>query len=103
MTSAATSRPTIASFWHDLPREGKLLLSVVAFEFIGTGLVLPFWVVYLHEMRGYSLDVVGILLAVMSAAGVLAAAPAGKLIDRLGPRAVMIGVLVSAKIGRAHV
>ena len=42
------------SFWHDLPREGKLLLSVVVFEFIGTGLVLPFWVVYLHEVRGFS-------------------------------------------------
>jgi hypothetical protein len=25
---------------------------VVAFEFVGTGLVLPFWVVYLHEIRG---------------------------------------------------
>jgi MFS family permease len=101
--SSTAERPTIASFWHDLPREGRLMLSVVAFEFIGTGLVLPFWVVYLHELRGYSLGVVGILLAWMSAAGVLAAAPAGKLIDRLGPRAVMLGVLVSAIIGQTMV
>lgn len=95
------SRPSISSFWHDLPREGKLLLSVVAFEFVGTGLVLPFWVVYLHEMRGFSLDVVGILLAVMSAAGVAAAVPGGALIDRIGPRRTMIGVLVSAVVGQA--
>ena len=48
--------PTLRSFWHDLPREGKLLLSVVVFEFIGTGLVLPFNVVYLHEVRGFALE-----------------------------------------------
>lgn len=45
MTRTRPERPSLASFWHDLPREGKLLLSVVVFEFIGTGLVLPFWVV----------------------------------------------------------
>ena len=75
MTSTA-ARPPISAFWHDLPREGRLLLSVVAFEFIGTGLVIPFWVVYLHEIRGFSLDVVGVLLAVMPAAGVASAIPA---------------------------
>jgi MFS family permease len=93
------SRPSIASFWHDLPREGRLLLSVVAFEFIGTGLVLPFWVVYLHEIRGFSLDVVGLLLAGMSAAGVATSIPGGTLIDRIGPRRAMIGVLIAAIVG----
>lgn len=103
MTSSPGPRPTLSSFWHDLPREGKLLLSVVAFEFVGTGLVLPFWVVYLHEMRGYSLDVVGVLLAVMAAAGVVAAPPAGMLIDRAGARVAMMVVLVSAILGQTLV
>ncbi len=98
-----TSRPSISSFWHDLPREGKLMLAVVAFEFIGTGLVLPFWVVYLHELRGYSLDVVGVLLAAMAAAGVIAAAPGGMLIDRIGPRRTMVGVLCIAIVGQLTV
>lgn len=98
--SAARSRPSIASFWHDLPHEGRLLLSVVAFEFIGTGLVLPFWVVYLHEIRGFSLDVVGLLLAAMSAAGVVTSIPGGTLIDRVGPRRAMICVLVCAVVGQ---
>ncbi|MBO9521706.1 MAG: MFS transporter [Nocardioidaceae bacterium] len=96
---ATSERPSIASFWHDLPREGKLLLSVVAFEFIGTGLVLPFWVVYFHELRGFSLDVVGILLAVMSAAGAIASVPGGMLIDRAGARAAMLVVLCSSMLG----
>lgn len=97
--SSPTTRPSIASFWHDLPREGRLLLSVVAFEFVGTGLVLPFWVVYLHEIRGFSLDVVGLLIAGMSAAGVLTSIPGGTLIDRIGPRRAMIAVLVAAIVG----
>jgi MFS family permease len=97
--STPLPRPSIASFWHDLPREGRLLLSVVAFEFIGTGLVLPFWVVYLHEIRGFSLDVVGLLIAGMSAGGVLTSIPGGTLIDRLGPRRTMIGVLLAAIAG----
>ena len=96
---APTARPSLASFWHDLPREGRLLLSVVAFEFIGTGLVLPFWVVYLHEIRGFSLDVVGLLIAGMSAAGVATSIPGGTLIDRIGPRRALVGVLVSSVIG----
>jgi MFS family permease len=61
--------------------------------------VLPFWVVYLHEIRGYSLDVVGLLLAGMSAAGVVTSIPGGTLIDRIGPRRAMIGVLVAAIVG----
>jgi MFS family permease len=97
--STSLPRPSISSFWHDLPREGRLLLSVVAFEFIGTGLVLPFWVVYLHEIRGFSLDVVGLLIAGMSAGGVLTSIPGGTLIDRLGPRRTMIGVLLAAIAG----
>jgi MFS family permease len=98
-TQRPTQRPSISSFWHDLPREGRLLLSVVAFEFIGTGLVLPFWVVYLHEIRHFSLDVVGLLIAGMSAAGVVTSIPGGSLIDRVGPRRAMIGVLVSSVVG----
>ncbi len=94
-------RPSLASFWQDLSREGRLLLSVVAIEFIGSGLVMPFWVVYLHEIRGYSLDVVGVLLAVMSAAGVASAMPGGKLIDRVGPRRTMVLVLALNVAGQS--
>ena len=35
--AAASDRPTLRSFWQDLPREGQLLLSIVVFEFLGTG------------------------------------------------------------------
>jgi MFS family permease len=92
MTTAA-DRPTLSSFWHDLPREGKLLLSVVVFEFIGTGLVLPFHVVYLHEVRGFALSDVGLLLGLSPLVGFLVVGPGGSAIDRLGARWILIGAI----------
>lgn len=100
MTKTADRR-TLTSFWHDLPRDGKLLLSVVVFQFIGTGLVLPFWVVYLHEMRGFGLDTVGLLLAVLSLGGFLASIPTGGAIDRFGARRVQAVGLVLAIAGQS--
>src|SRR4051794_27884203 len=88
------TRPTLASFWHDLPREGKLLLSVVVFEFLGTGLVLPFNVVSLHEVRGFELGQVGLLLALTPLVGFLVTGPGGWAIDRFGARRIMVGALV---------
>jgi MFS family permease len=95
----SSKRPALSAFWHDLPREGKLLLSVVAFEFIGTGLVLPFWVVYLHEVRGFSLSTTGVLLGVQPLAGLLVVGPGGSLIDRVGGRLVLIGAQVCVITG----
>lgn len=93
-TSAPDAKPTLSSFWHDLPREGRLLLSVVVFEFIGTGLVLPFHVVYLHEVRGFELGHVGLLLGLPPLVGFLVVAPGGAAIDRFGARRILMGALV---------
>src|SRR5918998_6211861 len=92
-TAPLSTRPKLSSFWHDLPREGRFLLSVVVFEFIGTGLVLPFHVVYLNEVRGFPLSDVGLLLGVPALVGLLAVGPGGTAIDRIGPRAVQVGTL----------
>lgn len=89
-SSGVPDRPTLRSFWHDLPREGKLLLSIVVFEFVGTGLVLPFNVVYLHEVRGFALGHVGLLLALPPLIGLGIVGPAGALIDRLGARRILL-------------
>lgn len=94
MSSQTPTRPTLASFWHDLPREGKLLLSVVVFEFIGTGLVLPFHVVYLHEVREFDLGHVGLLLGLPPLVGFLIVGPGGSAIDRFGARRILMSALV---------
>ncbi len=84
---------TLRTFWTDLPRDGRLLLTVVVFEFLGTGLVLPFAVVYLHEVRGFSLSTTGLLLGVQPLIGLLGAGPGGGIIDRFGARIALIGSL----------
>lgn len=94
-------RPPLRDFWNDLPREGRLLLTVVAFQFIGTGLVLPFWVVYLHEIRDFGLDTTGLLLALLPAAGFVIVTPAGVFIDRVGARTAMVASLVLTGVGQA--
>jgi MFS family permease len=86
----STKTFTLASFWHALPREGKFLLSTVIFEFIGTGLVLPFSVVYLHEVRHFEMETVGLLLGLPAVVGLLMVTPAGAVTDRLGARLVLL-------------
>jgi MFS family permease len=86
--------PGLAGFWRDLPREGRLMLSIVVLEFLGTGLVLPFHVVYLHEVRDFSLSDVGLLLGLPPLMGLLIVGPGGSAIDRLGARRIQVGVLV---------
>jgi MFS family permease len=67
---------------------------VVVFEFLGTGLVLPFHVIYLHEVRGFSLSDVGLLLALPPLVGFLVVGPGGTLIDRLGARSILVGTML---------
>jgi MFS family permease len=91
--SESASAPGLRGFWHDLPREARLLLSIVVLEFLGTGLVLPFHVVYLHEVRGMPLSDVGLLLALPPLLGLLIVGPGGAAIDRLGARRIVLGTL----------
>jgi MFS family permease len=90
---------TVTLFWRELPRDGKLLISTVVFSSLGTGLVLPFMVVYLHEVRGIPLETVGLLLALQAAIGILVVPPMGAIIDRVGPRLVYVSAMVALVIG----
>ena len=99
MTSPASARPSLASFWNDLPREGKFLLSTVAIETLGTGLVLPFGFIYLHEVRGFTIESAGTLLAVPAIVGMAVVGPAGALIDRLGARRIILAGMTAQMLG----
>lgn len=99
MSTTTSERPSLASFWHDLPRDGRLLLSTVAVETLGTGLVLPFGVIYLHEVRAFSVELAGTLLAIPAIVGMLVVGPAGSLIDRLGARRIILGGMTAQMAG----
>jgi MFS family permease len=56
---------------------------------LGTGLVLPFMIIYLHQARGIALPVVGAMLAAGAAIGVISVLVCGALLDRVGARLVL--------------
>lgn len=100
-TPTASPRPRLADFWHDLSRDGRLLLSTVAVDALGTGLVLPFAVVYLHDVRHMALGTVGTIIAVPAMVALLLLGPVGSIIDRMGPRRVQLSALVAQVVGSA--
>jgi MFS family permease len=77
-------------FWSELPVEGRWLLSTVAVQTLGRGLTLPFTVIYLHEVRGISLDLAGLLMAFIAVVALAVTGPAGALTDRLGARTMLL-------------
>jgi MFS family permease len=99
--TTTTPSPGLSGFWRDLPREGRMMLSIVVLEFLGTGLVLPFHVVYLHEVRDFPLSDVGLLLGLPPLMGLLVVGPGGSAIDRFGARRIQLGVLSLLVIGDA--
>ena len=99
VTFPAPDRPSLAAFWNDLPRDGRLLLSTVAIETLGTGLVLPFGFIYLHEVRGFTIETAGSLLAVPAIVGMAVVGPAGALIDRVGARRIILAGMTAQMLG----
>lgn len=80
-------------------REARLLLTGAAIDAFGTGLTVPFLVVYLHATRGIPLETLGLIVAVPAAVGLVLLAPIGVLVDRIGPRLVVMGGLLAAAAG----
>lgn len=73
---------------------------------IGTGLVLPITLIYLHRVRHIPLPTTGLLLAIPGIAGLVAVPVSGALMDRIGARRVLAAcmlLLSVAQVGLAFV
>ncbi|HEX4059769.1 MAG TPA: MFS transporter [Streptosporangiaceae bacterium] len=79
----------------------RLLIAGDAVSSLGSGLVLPLTLIYLHQVRGIALPLVGVLLAGSAALGLVAVPLAGVLIDRVGARPVLVTVLVAQGLSEA--
>jgi MFS family permease len=82
----------------------RLFLAGNFLSMFGTGLVLPFMIIYLHQARGIALPVVGGMLATGAATGVVVVLVCGALLDRVGARMVLGVILlgqVVAEVGLA--
>ncbi len=66
---------------------------------VGTGFVMPFTIVYLHEIRGIGLATAALAMTALPVAALASSFGSGPLIDRFGPRRVLVGMLAIASLG----
>src|SRR5438105_13783616 len=60
---------------------------------IGNGVVLPFAILYLHNVRGFAVGVAALVIASLNGLAIFTTPFAGGLIDRFGARAVLAAAL----------
>src|SRR3954468_2291559 len=77
-----------------LPRRVYVLQLGALLNSFGNGVVLPFLIIYLHNVRGLSLGVAGLAAATQSASALASGFLAGTLSDRIGPKRVLIAALL---------
>jgi MFS family permease len=76
-----------------------VLLSGSLANAFGNGVVFPYLLIYLHNVRGIPLGTAGLVLAVSSVAALAAGPISGTLIDVLGPRQVLACSMVLGAAG----
>jgi MFS family permease len=75
------------------PKSRKIVVGI-ALNAIGGGMTLSLLLVYLHDMRGFTNTFGGLLLSWGALVSIVASTPMGALVDRVGPKKVMIGGLL---------
>ena len=82
-----------------LPSELWFVQLGVFLNYLGWGAVMPFEVIYLHEVRGFSLGIAGVVVGILTGLAVVAAPVSGPLIDRYGARTIAAIAGISLAIG----
>ena len=75
------------------PQSRKLVIGM-CLNAIGGGMTLSLLLVYLHDMRGFTNTFGGLLLSYGAIVSIVASTPMGALVDRIGPKKVMIAGLI---------
>ncbi len=84
-----------------LSRELWLVQFGIFLNMFGYGAVLPFEIIYLHDGRGFSLSVAGLIVGTITGVAVVTVPLAGPLIDRFGARTTTTGAGVALAAGYA--
>ena len=87
-------RAYLRSLNPQLPRDVWILQAGGLANMFGNGVIGPFLIIYLHNVRGISLGVAGLIVASNAAAALCSGFVGGALSDRVGPRAVLSGALI---------
>jgi MFS family permease len=80
-----------------VPRPVLVLQGGNALNYFGTGLILPFEIIYLHQVRGFPTATAGLVLATVMGTAAVVTLPSGALLDRFSAKPLLVaGNLVSA-------
>src|SRR5918911_608647 len=96
--SSALAR-VFAAWRTGLPRPVLVLQGGDALNYFGTGLLLPFEIVYLHAVRGFSTATAGLVLATVMGTAAVVTLPSGALLDRFSAKRILIAGNVVNAIG----
>jgi MFS family permease len=105
MPTSRRSSPRVSSLlvrvfavWRTgLPRPVLVLQGGNALNYFGTGLILPFEIIYLHQVRGFPTATAGLVLATVMGTAAVVTLPSGALLDRFSAKPLHVaGNLVSA-------
>src|SRR5580765_7754406 len=91
----------IAGWRTGLSRPVLILQAGDALNYFGYGLVLPFEIIYLHQIRGFSTATAGLVLAVTMGSSAIVTPPTGALLDRYSARAIVVAGSLASTLGYA--
>jgi MFS family permease len=91
----------IAGWRTGLSRPVLILQAGNAVNYFGYGLVLPFEIIYLHQVRGFSTSTAGLVLAATMATSAIATPPTGALVDRYSAKALVVAGSLASALGYA--
>src|SRR3954469_23030427 len=84
-----------------LSRPVLILQGGNALNYFGYGLVLPFEIIYLHQIRGFSTSTAGLVLAATIGTSAIVTPPTGALLDRYSAKALVLAGSVASTLGYA--
>jgi MFS family permease len=82
-----------------LPRPVLVLQGGWALNNFGTGLILPFEIIYLHAARGFSTATAGLVVATVMVTASVVTLPSGALLDRFSAKRLLIAGSVLNALG----
>ena len=91
----------IAGWRTGLPGPVLILQAGNALNYFGYGLILPFEIIYLHQIRGFSTSTAGLVLGAIQATAAIATPPTGALLDRYSAKAIVVAGSLASALGYA--
>ena len=84
---------------NNLPTKVRIMMVGIALSAIGNGLVLPYTFIYFNSIRGIPTAVAGLIIGYGALASLLISPLVGNMVDKWGPKPVLIVALLVSALG----